>query len=116
MCQPRPIIDQLREAMDETETLLILSPEFDAAIIGLSRQFTNPPVVIYNRDMVIEILVGDGEMSLAEAEDYFVFQIEGAYFGQSTPAFLSLVDHGTDDRWNGPIESSDTGTNPRNNC
>lgn len=116
MCQERPLLDQLREHIDESETLIILSPDFDSAIIGISRQFNNPPVVVYNREMVIRILMIDGEMSQEEAEEYFVFNVETAYLGEATPAFISLIDHGMDGTWNGVTGFSVPATNPRNNC
>jgi hypothetical protein len=64
---------------------------FDAAIIGYGTQF-NKPVVVYSRDRVISILMADG-MTEDEAEEFFEFNIAGAYVGETTPVYLREVAH-----------------------
>jgi hypothetical protein len=60
----------------------------DAAIVGLVSAFGKEPVVCYDREKVIEILMEDG-MDEEEAEEFFSFNIEGAYVGEATPMFIS---------------------------
>jgi len=43
-------------------------------------------VLIYDYEKVIEILMKD-EMDRDEAEDFFSFNILGAYMGEKTPLF-----------------------------
>lgn len=56
---------------------------FDDCIIG----FTDDGVVVYDRVGIIETLVAGG-MDLDEAEEYFCFNISGAYVGPKTPIFV----------------------------
>lgn len=56
---------------------------FDDCIIG----FTDDGVVVYDRVGIIETLVVDG-MDVDEAEEYFCFNIAGAYVGPKTPIFV----------------------------
>ena len=55
------------------------------ALIGTGTRFTHP-VAVYNKQKVLEILQKD--MTREEAEEYFDFNIAGAYVGESTPIFL----------------------------
>lgn len=48
-------------------------------------------MVLYNTDIVIEVLVDQG-MSDQEAWEYFDYNIIGAYMGDGTPAFATLCD------------------------
>lgn len=58
---------------------------FDSALIGFGFQFTNP-VAIYDYDKCIEVLMKD--MDREDAEEYFDFNVIGAWVGESTPVFL----------------------------
>lgn len=68
---------------DDEEVLL--ADGFEDAFVGIGRQFGNP-VAIYDRSKCIKILTED--MTEEEAEEYFQFNVEGAYVGKNTPIFL----------------------------
>jgi hypothetical protein len=72
----------------EDESIL-LADGFDEAFIGVARQFTNI-FAVYDREKCIEILTANG-ITEDEAEEYFQFNVEGAYVGESTPAFLKRL-------------------------
>ena len=55
------------------------------ALVGTGTRFTHP-VAVYDKQKVLEILQKD--MTREEAEEYFDFNIAGAYVGESTPIFL----------------------------
>lgn len=80
----------IREAINELEgEFLLLEPQaMDEAIVGLVAAFGKEPVVCYDREKVIEILMRDG-MSDEEAEEFFDFNIAGAYMGDATPVFIT---------------------------
>jgi hypothetical protein len=73
----------------EDESIL-LADGFDEAFIGIARQF-GVPFAVYDRSKCIEILTAQG-ISAEEADEYFQFNVEGAYVGQSTPAFLEVLE------------------------
>ena len=82
----------MREALaDLDEDLLFMDPEsFDEAIIGYIERANSPPVVCYNKDKVLEILMKDG-MNWEEAEEYYYYNVVGAYVGERTPVFLEII-------------------------
>lgn len=85
----------IREALDnyadDSGAELLLIDGFDEAIIGIATRHCCSTVVAYSREKCIEILARD--MSLDEAEDYFSFNVEGAYVGELTPVFVSRLDN-----------------------
>lgn len=80
--------DIITEYAEEQELELLFADGFDAAICGLGRQF-NRYMVVYDREKCIIILQGQG-MTREEAEEYFEFNVVGAYVGESTPMFLEV--------------------------
>lgn len=66
---------------------------YDAAIAGTAecREAGYGPVVLYDYDRYIELLVAEG-MSWEEASEYFDFNVSGAYVGEGTPAFLNRLE------------------------
>jgi len=78
------------------DLLFLTEPWYDAAIIGITD--TAPVRVIYNTDAIIETLVASGDFEdEGEAYEYYDFNIEGAYVGEHTPIFVSVLKSWTDD-------------------
>lgn len=77
----------VEEVLGEDETIM-LADGFEDAFIGVGRQF-NRPFAIYDRGFCIDILMED--MSNEEAEEYFEFNVQGAYVGESTPVFVEML-------------------------
>ena len=76
--------------------------EFDAAFVGFGWQFNVGPIVVYDQDKVLEILVAHGddesEDPQMDALDHFGFNVQGQYVGERTPIFLTHVgDRGVQD-------------------
>ena len=66
---------------------LLLADGFEDACLGIAVKF-NTPFMLYDRDKCIEILMTRDGMSRDDAEDYFGFNVQGAYVGEHTPAYL----------------------------
>jgi hypothetical protein len=62
-----------------------LAEGFENAFVGIATQF-NRKFAVYDRAKCIDILSKD--MSYDEAEEYFQFNVEGAWVGENTPAFI----------------------------
>ena len=64
---------------------------FDECVIGVAniwRDQMTVEVLVYSADsMINQLMVNDG-MSDEEAEEYFLFNIEGAYIGIETPVLV----------------------------
>lgn len=73
------------------ETRLSFLSDFDAAIVGLVEQYGLPqPVVLYDKNKILEILQGHG-LNPLQAIDYFDQNIGCLWLGEETPAFAILT-------------------------
>jgi len=84
--------DQLNSVIEEMlgeDENIQLADGFENAFLGISRQFYNKPIAVYDREKCIEILMED--MSEEEAEEYFEFNVQGSYVGETTPAFIQML-------------------------
>lgn len=90
-------IDQIREWVAQWNEEALLADGFEDAIVGICERFGAVPVVAYDRDKCIEIIVArsdtnglDDEEAYEEAAEYFEFNVAGSYVGDGTPVFLTL--------------------------
>ena len=81
----------LKEKLDEhlEDDSVLIADGFDDAFVGIARQF-GTPFAVYDRQKCIDILIANG-MSEVEAEEHFKFNIECAYAGENSPAFLETL-------------------------
>lgn len=68
------------------EEEVLFADGFDEALIGTGRRINGSLIAIYDRNKCVEILSRD--MSPEEAEEYFSFNVEGAWVGEATPMFI----------------------------
>jgi len=78
------LIHKIRDYIGEGEPIL-LADGFEEAFIGMGRQF-GKPIAVYHRQKCIMILMRG--MSEEEAEEFFSFNVEGAWVGEQTPIYL----------------------------
>lgn len=84
--------DMLAEMLPDEE--ILQADGFDEAIIGYAEVWLNSGqerVMAYDRDKCIEVLMERDEMGWDEANEYFDFNVAGAYVGEKTPVFISRV-------------------------
>ena len=91
--QPRTLCAYFSQWDDFYDT--VWYDEFDAAFVGFGWQFNVGPVVVYDQERVMEILVADGygdsEDPEMDALEHFNFNVIGGYVGERTPIFLTHV-------------------------
>jgi hypothetical protein len=75
---------------DVYEQGILLADGFENAFMGIGRQFTRP-VAIYDRNKCIDILINRDGMNIDEAEEYFEYNVQGAYVGDDTPIFMEKL-------------------------
>lgn len=80
------VLEVLRE--ENPEALLLEG--FEEAFIGISRRCGQPSLATYDQDRCIEILMREN-MDRLEAEEYFEFNVQGAWVGPHTPVILCLI-------------------------
>ena len=81
-------MSDLKDWIVEQDDEALFADGFDEAIIGIAECFGRVPVVAYDREAVIDILCehgGDRE----GADEYFQYNLAGAYVGERTPVFVS---------------------------
>ena len=89
-------IDQVGEFADQVEEELLFLGEhderkrFEPAILGIAHRFGMQPVVTYDYRKVIDIFAED--MSHEEAQEYFDFNVIGAWLGEGTPIFIEVFE------------------------
>jgi|TARA_R100000664_G_C2746759_1_gene134391 hypothetical protein len=74
------------ESVKEYNEEALLADGFDDAIIGMCLQFGQLPVVAYDYEKCIQILMKD--MTRDEALEYFEFNVINAYMGINTPVYI----------------------------
>lgn len=91
-----------REEISEINPEALLCDGFDEAIIGIADRINLGPVVAYDVEKMIHIIMKDMEVNEEELEDgmdiestkyqmayeYFDFNIMGAWMGEFTPVFI----------------------------
>jgi len=75
--------DNEDEELEFTE--ILFADGYDEAILGFARQF-DKTFVVYDYRKVMQILERD--MDPEEAEEFFQFNMLGAWVGDATPAYL----------------------------
>ena len=68
---------------------MLLLTGFDDAFMGVARQF-NTEIALYDYEKVITQLMDN--MSREDAEEYFEFNMVGAWVGKQTPGFYYKED------------------------
>ena len=75
-------------AGDDAE--LMFMDNFDVAIVGIGEVCGNPPVVVYDRQLVLDTLTIDLG-SPEQAQEYYDFNIAGAFMGSGMPVLLTRL-------------------------
>ena len=81
-------MENLRDTLSELDDSFLFADGFDSALIGYVTIASNS-VALYDRAKVIEILMKD--MDYEGAEEFFEYNVQGAYVGDKTPAFATLA-------------------------
>lgn len=81
--------EAIKEYLSEMDEEILLADGFDAALLGYVEIF-NKTVALYDRKKCIALLMEQG-CDEDSAEEHFAFNIVGAYVGEYTPAFATLL-------------------------
>lgn len=81
-------ITELKEWVADYNEEALLADGFEDAVIGIGERCSHDPVVIYDAEGCIEILIERDGMSEEDAKDYFYFNVLGAWLGKNTPIFV----------------------------
>lgn len=87
---------EIEELAEEGGLEVVFFDGLDSAIVGLVERFGMSPVVLYDREKCIDAFMAQG-MSHEEAEEWMSVNVEGAWVGEGTPAFLLGGQHADSD-------------------
>jgi hypothetical protein len=62
---------------------------FDEAILGMAERINLGPVVAYDVEKILQIMVERDGMTYEEAQEFFDYNIIGAWMGEFTPIFIT---------------------------
>lgn len=67
---------------------LLIADGLDTAYIGYIERHNEPRIAVYDAEKCIQVFVDRDDMSYEDAQDWFFFNVAGAYVGEQTPAYL----------------------------
>ena len=91
-------IDRIKEWVSGWNEDALLADGFEDAIVGISERIGRDPIVVYDKDKCIEILVemmesdGTDDDPYTTAVEYFEFNVIGSWVGEGTPGFITFWD------------------------
>jgi hypothetical protein len=71
----------------DQDLLFMSEPEYDQAIIGVMERAGGSPVIAYDTQKILDILVRS--MPMEDAQEFFEYNILGAYMGDRTPVYIT---------------------------
>ena len=84
---PSTSAQRMRTWIDEYFDEVVIADGWDEAILGVATGCGRPDTVIYDTAKIIDILMARDGMDWATAEEFFFYNIEGA-FVEGAPMFL----------------------------
>ena len=78
-----------RDDIAEIAPEALVCDGFDEAIIGVAERINLGPVVAYDVEKIIDILMKRDDMDYEGALEYYEYNIVGSWVGEFTPIFIS---------------------------
>ena len=82
------ITEAWREWIGEQNPEALFADGYEDAIMGYAQQGTKQPLVVYDAEKCIEILMNRDGMDREEAQEFFEFNTLGSWMGEGTPLFF----------------------------
>jgi hypothetical protein len=80
-----------REEIGEHNEGVMFAEGFDDCLLGIVERFGSPALALYDRERVIQKLITRDKMTREVAEEFFDYNIMGAWVGENTPAFATVM-------------------------
>jgi len=87
---PAERLNDIRTGLSEIwgcEFLFLSEVEYDEAIIGVVERAGGSPIIAYDTQKILDIL--ERTMPMEDAQEYFDYNILGAYMGDRTPVYIT---------------------------
>ena len=79
------------ECIQDNYPDVLIADGFDKAIMGIVERFGMNPVVLYNKNKCINIMIKRDGMTEEEAIEFYYYNIVGAHMGDYTPCFAEVL-------------------------
>ncbi len=86
------------------ENEILIADGLESALIGVAQQY-NKYFAVYDRELAIKIFMDKDDMTWDDAEEWFEFNVVGAWVGENTPAFVTQCSY--EDLNNGCLDNRD---------
>jgi hypothetical protein len=80
------------ELLHDLDPELVTMDGYDEAIMGTITLFGKEPVVLYDREKVIELIMEKDDCSYDDALEHHEYNQAQVYAGERTPAFFDKVE------------------------
>ena len=70
---------------------VLIADGFDKAIMGIVERSGMNPVVLYNKNKCIDIMIKRDKMTEEEAIEFYCYNIVGSHMGDYTPCFAEIL-------------------------
>lgn len=77
-----------KKVLKEEPYQMLKADGFEDCAIGVVERCGMHPVLVYDMEKIVKKMMKRDGMSHEEAQEYFDFNIGGAYMGEGTPMFL----------------------------
>lgn len=85
-------MNKYNKRMEELNPEALYPDGFENEIIGIVMTY-NRHIFLMDSDAIINKMINEDDMSFEEAQEYFDYNIKGAYVGENTPVFsLNVMD------------------------
>jgi hypothetical protein len=79
------------EVLREENPEALLADGFEDAFLGICRRYGQPALAAYDRAKCINILMVRDGMTEDAAEEFFEYNVIGAWVGEGTPVFIEVA-------------------------
>ena len=86
MIKTKLTIDEIADINPEA----MMADGFDEAILGMCIQFGTEPIVAYDYEKCLNILMERDDLTRTDAIDFMEFNVIGSYVGLHTPVFIMI--------------------------
>ena len=77
--------------INESYPDVLIADGFDKAIMGIVERSGMNPVVLYNKNKCIDIMIKRDKMTEEEAIEFYYYNIVGSHMGDYTPCFAEIL-------------------------
>ena len=82
--------EEIQKALEDLDVTVVLADGLDEAFLGITDD--SPPRAVYDQKKIIDLLMTRDGMSEEEAEEFFDYNIGGAYVGEQTPVYVHRLE------------------------